>query len=208
MYCGIYDYGKRKCVQRRVHRIVAETFLPNPHNLPIVGHRNNIKSDNRIENLYWTTNKENVQKAVDDGLLVNKKGNEDEQSKPVVMYETITNKIIAKFGSICEAVRITGLSKTTIARQAKYHRPVRKEYYFRYEDDETACANQLIGQFNYDDDRLLNVFYNKSSAAKETNFNEKTIGQQCNTGKPKHKFNDTYFGYINSKCEQTIESKK
>lgn len=41
--------------QRRAHIILAETFLPNPNNFPIVGHKNNKKSDNRIENLYWTT---------------------------------------------------------------------------------------------------------------------------------------------------------
>lgn len=134
-YCGIYNIKTGKCEQKRVNRLVASAFIPNPDNLPIVGHKNNIKTDNRVENLYWTTNKENVQKAVNDGLIKNDKGYEDSQSKPVVMFNTTTNEKIAEFGSICEAVKITNLPETTIARQAKYHRPVRKPYYFRFKDD-------------------------------------------------------------------------
>lgn len=131
----IMDNGKYISKSRRVNIIVAETFIENPNHLPIVGHKNNIKTDNRVENLYWTTYSENSQKAVDDGLLVNDCGYDDSQSKPVIMYETKTNKELGRFGSICQAAKITGLSKTTIARQAKYKRPNRKPWYFRYQDE-------------------------------------------------------------------------
>jgi len=120
---------------KRVNRLVAEAFIPNPDNKPIVCHRNNIKSDNRVENLYWGTVSENTQQAVDDGLLRNTKGYSDSQSMPVNMYEKTTNKLLNSFGSISEAHRETGIDKTTISRQCKYHRPVRKEVYFRFQDD-------------------------------------------------------------------------
>lgn len=59
----IIEENKYDVRQRRAHIVIAETFLPNPNNFPIVGHKNNKKKDNRIENLYWTTYSENTQKA-------------------------------------------------------------------------------------------------------------------------------------------------
>ena len=46
---------------KRVHRLVADAFIPNPENKPYVDHINNIRDDNRIDNLRWATIKENCQ---------------------------------------------------------------------------------------------------------------------------------------------------
>ena len=51
----------------RVNRIIAITFLENPNNLPCVGHRDNDRTNNRVDNLYWCTHKENTQQCIRDG---------------------------------------------------------------------------------------------------------------------------------------------
>lgn len=81
-YLNIYDVDKRGwlCValmengvnrNRRLHRLVAETFIPNPKNKPSINHVDCDKSNNNVENLEWVTNKENTAHAIKNGLFHN-----------------------------------------------------------------------------------------------------------------------------------------
>lgn len=64
--------GKTKAA--RLHRMVAEAFIPNPENKPCVNHRDGDKLNNHVNNLEWCTYSENSIHAHKTGLSSVKKG--------------------------------------------------------------------------------------------------------------------------------------
>jgi hypothetical protein len=54
-------------VKYYVHRLVAMAWIPNPNNYPCVGHKDNNPFNNRVSNLYWCTQYQNMQQMVRDG---------------------------------------------------------------------------------------------------------------------------------------------
>jgi hypothetical protein len=61
MHISIYKNGKRK--SEKVHRLLAQSFIPNPENKPQVNHIDGDKSNNKLSNIEWCTAKENIQHA-------------------------------------------------------------------------------------------------------------------------------------------------
>ena len=53
--------------QYSIHRLVAEAYIPNPENKPCVCHKDNNKLNNPVDNLYWGTQKENLEQMIKDG---------------------------------------------------------------------------------------------------------------------------------------------
>lgn len=75
-----------------LHRLLAETFIPNPENKATINHINGDKSDNRLENLEWCTQSENNIHAIKTNLRTpNVSGLEKErQRKRVLSDEEVT----------------------------------------------------------------------------------------------------------------------
>lgn len=59
-YQYVILYKNKEKKYYRVHRLVADTFIPNPLNLPIINHKDENPSNNRVDNLEWCNNKYNI----------------------------------------------------------------------------------------------------------------------------------------------------
>lgn len=65
---------------RRVHRLIAKHFIPNPDNKPHINHKDGNPLNNHVSNLEWCTHKENMQHGFRTGLI-NNSGEKNGQSK-------------------------------------------------------------------------------------------------------------------------------
>ncbi len=82
-----------------VHRLVAQTYIPNPDNLPQVNHLSGNKRDNSVENLAWTDARGNVLHAYQTGLNTNCGCT---HSFAVAVIDTVTGEIYCTEKAFCE----------------------------------------------------------------------------------------------------------
>lgn len=82
----LYKDGKKK--QLIVHRLVAQAFIPNPYNLPQVNHKDEIKSNNMVENLEWCSRSYNINYGSRTKRMVESNTNHPKKSKQVLCVET------------------------------------------------------------------------------------------------------------------------
>ena len=103
---------KKSC---SVHRLVAETFIPNPENLPEVNHKDKNPFNNRADNLEWCTRQYNI-----------------EYSKNKTVEQLNGGKVIARFKSIMDASRKTGIGRRNINNALKGWAKMAGGYEWRY----------------------------------------------------------------------------
>lgn len=82
----LHKDGSRK--RASIHRLLAEAFIPNKNNYPVINHINGVKTDNRLENIEWCTVQMNSQHAYDHHLK------DVANNKPVVAENLDTKELL------------------------------------------------------------------------------------------------------------------
>ena len=127
----LYD-GNHGSEHRKVHRIVAEAFLDNPDHLPYINHKDEDKTNNRVDNLEWCTNEYNMNYGTRNERAGLSNRNCPTTSKGV--YSEDENGNIEYFPSVGEASRQTGLQHANIVRALKHKCPRCGKRHWFYSD--------------------------------------------------------------------------
>jgi len=105
-YCYVVFTKNAKGVQKKVHRLVAMAFIPNPGNLPMVNHRDECKTNNNVDNLEWCT-----------AMYNSHWGTARERcawNRTAVEQYDLDGNYIATYRSIMDAAKAVGIAKQCI----------------------------------------------------------------------------------------------
>ena len=192
---NLYRNGKMK--QHSVHRLVAEAFLPNPNNFPVIDHINTTTTDNRKSNLRWCNVKDNVNNPISSKRRINKvremfkgkTGKDALKHKPVIQY-TLDGEFIRKWDCMMDACRFYKIDSGSLTRacQGEYHKV--KGFAWRYVGCKPPVKRpRIIHQFSLDGS-LINSFVSISEAESITGIKMSNI---CDCIQGRYK---TSGGYI------------
>lgn len=132
----------KKFVLRRVHRLIAETFLLPIKDKETVNHKNRNKLDNRLFNLEWASNSEQIKHYHETNTINNK-------NKPVHMYDSDYTEIKKTYPSIKQAAEATELSSRYISNVCLRKQETHGGYGWRHveEKDHSELEGEIWLQF-------------------------------------------------------------
>ena len=138
-YCELALMKNCKRKHFVVHRLIALTFIPNPYNLPQIDHIDDNKQNNRVENLQWITNADNMAKAWRTGARslekTYKRGKDNCCARIVNQYD-LQGNFIKKWYCIKDIENELKFDNRNISACCRHKRPTAYGYKWEYAQKE------------------------------------------------------------------------
>ena len=204
-------------MNRLIHRMVAQTFLDNPENKPVVNHKDTNILNNHVDNLEWVTYTENMN--TQETKLNLKRG---KNSKQILQVDIETGKIVDKFYGASEKKIIDSRIILSICnyykgskKYGKKYKTYKKKYIFIFEEDVNNLKDYLqiakredrggcikIYQVDKETNNIIRTFKSGVEASQILNIKLSGINQCCQyykyneTNRPKCYNLKSYKGFI------------
>ena len=131
-YLQVILCKNREMKQYYVHRLTAQTFIHNPNNLPQVNHKDEVKTNNSVENLEWCDRKYNNNYGTRNQRIAEKNTN-GKRSKPVIQF-TKSGEFIKEYKSLMDVQRNLGYSQGNISGCCNGKRKSANGFFWKYKD--------------------------------------------------------------------------
>ena len=130
----LYKEGTKKYTH--IHKLVAEAFIPNPNNKPLVLHKIPISNggSNRVDNLYWGTYSENAIDKIRDGNFYSPLHKRIIKYRPVNQYDKEHN-FIKQWDNVHQIARELEIDRRSIYRNLSGERKTYAGYIFEYANE-------------------------------------------------------------------------
>lgn len=191
---SLFFEGKHKRLY--LHRLVAETFIPNPEGKAEVNHKDGNKLNNNLENLEWVTRGENLQHAYDTGLRESSrerarymcKTNEKilqyrEEQKVKIQQFSETGQLLAEYDSIRAAAKATDVPAQNISSVSLGRRGTAGGFIWKRTNHEENVQQyktnrKAVEQYNLEG-QLLATYPSIAEASRKTDILDTGISAVC-----------------------------